>query len=255
MGNRHDYSELHLYLRRIRRYPLLTQEEERQLAQRYRKGDLAAGQKLVHSNLRFVVKVSQKYFESGHSYLEIVQEGNLGLMKAVPRFDPDRGVQFIYYAVWWIDASIKDFIRRGFKVRTGTLKHAKDLLSLDETIADDPRETDRWVDYLTDDSDLEAQYSGSEVSRQVSTLFKQGFTTLNQREAYILHKRFYSDPPTTLMEIGSQLGLSQERVRQLQVRSLQKMKKFLEKQAFLKTMSGDLRVGEKDDRVCRLAGL
>jgi RNA polymerase sigma factor (sigma-70 family) len=254
MANRHDYSELQLYLRKIRRYPLLQPEEEYSLAKQYQQGDVSAGQKIIHANLRFVVKVSQKYFNSGHNYLEIVQEGNLGLMKALTRFDPDRGVHFIYYAVWWIEASIKDFIRKSSKIRTGTLRHTKDLLSLDETIAGDPSETDRWVDYLTDDFDLESLYSGREISRQVSFLFQQGFTMLTRRELFIILKRFYSDPPVTLMEIGSQLGLSQERVRQLQVRSLQKMKQFLEDQDISTLSSDDLRAGGNGDKTCRLAG-
>ncbi|HQJ08577.1 MAG TPA: sigma-70 factor domain-containing protein, partial [Deltaproteobacteria bacterium] len=73
MANRHDYSELQLYLRKIRRYPLLLPEEEYKLAKQYQQGDVNAGQKIIHANLRFVVKVSQKYFNSGHNYLEIVQ--------------------------------------------------------------------------------------------------------------------------------------------------------------------------------------
>lgn len=254
MANRHDYSELQQYLRKIRRYPLLLPDEEYPLAKLYRQGDVSAGQKIVHANLRFVVKVSQKYFNSGHNYLEIVQEGNLGLMKALTRFDPDRGVHFIYYAVWWIEAFIKDFIRRSSTIRTGALQHTKDLLSLDETITGDPGETDRWVDYLTDDFDLESLYSGREISRQVSSLFRQGFTMLTRRELFIILKRFYSDPPVTLVEIGSQLSLSQERVRQLQVRSLQKMKQFLEDRDIPTLRPDDLRPLDNGDRTRRLAG-
>ena len=156
--------------------------------------------------------------------------------------------------MWWIEAFIKDFIRRSSSIRTGALKHTKDLLSLDETITGDPGETDRWVDYLTDDFDLESLYSGREISRQVSSLFRQGFTMLTRRELFIILKRFYSDPPVTLVEIGSQLSLSQERVRQLQVRSLQKMKRFLEDRDIPTLRSDDLRPLGNGDRTRRLAG-
>jgi len=127
MDNFYDYQELQIYRRKIMQYSILTHDQEYELAKKYQTGDQEAGQRIIHANLRFVVKVSRKYFNSGHNCLEIIQEGNLGLIKALTRFDPDRGIPFIYYAVWWVEATIKSFIHKSGKVHTGSLGHAKDL--------------------------------------------------------------------------------------------------------------------------------
>jgi RNA polymerase sigma-32 factor len=230
MDKVYDYKELQLYRQNIMQYSMISHEQEIDLAKRYRQGDKEAGQQVINANLRFVVKVSQKYFNSGHNCLEIIQEGNLGLMRALNRFDPDRGVPFIYYAVWWIEAMIKTFIHKSGKAHTGNLGHAKDLYSLDESIGSDENDKNCWVDYLSDDADLEKHYCEEERSRNMATLFHHCFTFLSEREAFIINQRFYADPPITLTEIASQLGVSKERVRQLQLRSIEKIKQVLENQ-------------------------
>jgi RNA polymerase sigma-32 factor len=228
MDKIYDYQELQLYRKTIMQYSILSHEQEYLLAKRYQQGDQDAGQKIIHANLRFVVKVSRKYFNSGHSCLEIIQEGNLGLIKALTRFDPDRGIPFIYYAVWWVEATIKSFIHKSGKVHTGSLGHAKDLYSLDESIGNDDNDKNRWLDYLSDDTDLEKLYYDKERSKHVSSLFHHCFTFLTRREAFIIIQRFYADPPITLTKIALQLGVSKERVRQLQIRSMEKLKHVLE---------------------------
>jgi RNA polymerase sigma-32 factor len=230
MDNIHDYLELQHYRQRIMQFSVLKHEQEYELAKRYQRGDSDAGQQIINANLRFVVKVSQKYFNSGHNYLEIIQEGNLGLMKALNRFDPDRGIPFIYYAVWWIEAMIKSFIHKSGRVHTGSLSHAKDLYSLDETIGSDDNDKNCWIDYLSDNTDLEKIYFDRERSRHISSLFHYCFSFLSEREAFIINQRFYADPPITLTEIAIQLGISKERVRQLQIRSIEKIKRVLEGQ-------------------------
>ncbi len=115
---------LSAYLNRIDRYALLTPDEERRLAQRWRRfGDQAAAGRLVTGNLRFVVKIAFEYRTYGARLLDLIQEGNLGLLVAVDRFDPDRGVRLTTYAVWWIRAYIQEYIRRSWSlVRFGTTR-------------------------------------------------------------------------------------------------------------------------------------
>jgi RNA polymerase sigma-32 factor len=119
-----ESSPLATYLSRIDRYPLLTPEEERVLALRWREQkDPAAAQHLVLSNLRFVVKIAFEYRPYGIRLLDLVQEGNLGLLVAVDRFEPDRNVRLTTYAVWWIRAYIQEYIRRSWSlVRFGTTR-------------------------------------------------------------------------------------------------------------------------------------
>jgi RNA polymerase sigma-32 factor len=112
------------YLAQIDRYPLLTPEDERGLALRWRKhADPAAAKRLVLSNLRFVVKIALEYRPYGMRLLDLIQEGNLGLLVAVDRFEPDRNVRLTTYAVWWIRAYIQEYIRRSWSVvRFGTTR-------------------------------------------------------------------------------------------------------------------------------------
>jgi RNA polymerase sigma-32 factor len=117
------------YMAEVSRYPLLTPEEERKLAKRYRRtGDPEAAWKIVTANLRFVVKIAHEYVRYGVRLNDLVQEGNMGLMKAVQKFDPDRGYRFISYAVWWIRAYIQSFILKTWSlVKIGTTQAQRKL--------------------------------------------------------------------------------------------------------------------------------
>mgnify|MGYP001057907988 CR=1 FL=1 len=120
---------LESYLVQINQFPLLTQEEEFELAVRYRKhNDIEAAQKLITSNLRFVVKVSFEYKSYGVKLLDLIQEGNIGLMMALKKFDPYKGYRFISYAIWWIRAYIQNFIIKTWSlVKIGTTQAQKKL--------------------------------------------------------------------------------------------------------------------------------
>ncbi len=122
-------NSLESYLVQINRFPLLTHEEEFQLAERYRKqNDIDAAHKLITSNLRFVVKVAFEYKAYGIKVLDLIQEGNIGLMMAVKKFDPYKGYRFISYAVWWIRAYIQNFIIKTWSlVKIGTTQAQKKL--------------------------------------------------------------------------------------------------------------------------------
>lgn len=110
------------YMAEIRKYPLLTREEEHELAVKYHEtGDREAAQKLVTSNLRFVVKIAMEYSKFGARLIDLIQEGNVGLMQAVKEFNPYKGVRLITYAVWWIRGQIQEFLMRHYSmVRIGT---------------------------------------------------------------------------------------------------------------------------------------
>jgi RNA polymerase sigma-32 factor len=131
MNHREDPSErnpLHAYLAEIRRIPLLTVEEERRLARAFREGDARAGHQLVAANLRFVVKVAFEYRAYGLRMPDLVQEGNLGLLRAVQKFDPDQQVRLISYAVWWIRAYLQNHILRSWSlVKLGTTQAQRRL--------------------------------------------------------------------------------------------------------------------------------
>lgn len=120
---------LAMYLSEINQYPLLTQEEEQALARRYRDyGDEEAARRLITANLRFVVKVSYEYRSYGIKMSDLIQEGNIGLMKAVQKFDPDKGIRLISYAVWWIRAYIQNYILKSWSlVKLGTTQAQRKL--------------------------------------------------------------------------------------------------------------------------------
>ena len=117
------------YMQQINRFDLLSREEECELAARYRdNGDLEAAHRLICANLRFVVKIAQEYRAYGLRQLDVIQEGNIGLMMAVKKFDPDRGIRLISYAVWWIRAYIQNFVIRSWSlVKIGTTQAQKKL--------------------------------------------------------------------------------------------------------------------------------
>lgn len=117
------------YLAEISNYPILSREEEYKLAMRYRKyGDLDAARKLITSNLRFVIKIANEYRGYGLNPMDIIQEGNIGLMQAVKRFDPTKGYRLISYAVWWIRAYIHNYIIKSWSlVKLGTTQAQRKL--------------------------------------------------------------------------------------------------------------------------------
>lgn len=119
---------LSTYLSEISQYPLLTVQQEQDLARRFRSGDYAAGHHLVTANLRFAVKVAYEYRSYGIRVSDLIQEANIGLMKAVQKFDPDKGIRLISYAVWWIRAYIQNYILKSWSlVKIGTTQAQRKL--------------------------------------------------------------------------------------------------------------------------------
>lgn len=126
---------MRLYLKEISKIPLLTAEEEKELGRRVQKGDREALQKLIESNLRFVIKIAKKYRKSGLPFLDLINEGNIGLMEAARRFDPDRGVRFTSYAVWWIRQAILHYLSQASQVFRVSPKTANILYRVATTLA------------------------------------------------------------------------------------------------------------------------
>ncbi|MFO7259562.1 MAG: sigma-70 family RNA polymerase sigma factor [bacterium] len=280
-SRRGSYEEgsLDQYLREISAYPLLTREEEAELARRIRQGDEEALDKLVRSNLRFVVSVAKKYQNQGVSLADLINEGNLGLIRAARKFDETKGIKFISYAVWWIRQAILQALaeqsrivrvplnRAGALHRIGrrssallqelgreptieeiadeldlpheevqrTLAISQAHLSLDAPIT--PGEDNRLLDYLPD------QFSrgpDDEVfERALSHTIEEALSTLKEREARILRLYFGLDgqEPMTLEEIGSLLGITRERVRQIKEKALARLR-HASRSRYLETFLG-----------------
>ncbi|HEX7050286.1 MAG TPA: RNA polymerase sigma factor RpoD/SigA [Longimicrobiales bacterium] len=274
-----DESSLDQYLREISAYPLLSREEEIELARRIKRSDPDALDKLVRSNLRFVVSVAKKYQNQGVALGDLINEGNLGLIRAAHKFDETKGIKFISYAVWWIRQAILQALAEQSRIvrvplnRAGALHRigrrssallqelgreptpdelADDLdlsqeevertlalsqthLSLDAPLT--PGEDGRLLDYLPD------QYSPTPddetYTRALSFTIEEALSTLKEREAKILRLYFGLDgqEPMTLEEIGTLLGITRERVRQIKERALARLR-HASRARFLETFLG-----------------
>jgi len=223
-------SDLDLYIKRIKDYPLLAAEAEVYLARKYIEGDLKSGEKIIISNLRFVVKVSKGYFHLGYRPLEVIQEGNMGLVKALTRFDPERGVKFICYAIWWIRAYIHSFIHKTYQPHIGRLTHARKLLSLDSSLSkDNGTDENTLSDYIYDRAPNQEDFCAmKERACHLNSLLTSDPSLLTKREIFIIRQRFFNDPPATLKDIAIQIGVTRERVRQIENKSLKRMRYALE---------------------------
>ena len=198
-----ESASLDKYLQEIGREELVSPEEEVELAQRIRKGDQEALEKLTRANLRFVVSVAKQYQNQGLSLPDLINEGNLGLIKAAEKFDETRGFKFISYAVWWIRQSILQALV------DAPFVEGEDNSLLDVLPNDDSPSADRG---LTNES------LGTEIERALQIL------TVRERE---IIKSFFGIgcQEMTLEEIGERLDLTRERVRQIKEKAIRKLKK------------------------------
>lgn len=262
-----------IFLREIEKYPVLSRDEEHALALRYYEDkDLEAANQLIVSNLRFVVKIASEYVSYGFPLTDLVQEGTLGLMKAVKKFNPHRGYRLISYAVWWIRAGIQNHIMKFWsQVKIGTTqaerklfhkigrakrqlhldggnlsekdagkvaelfgvkeKDVKDMelrtaardFSLDSTVTDDNSIT--YIDTLPVDGPSQEEVLESiETNVLAQRGLEEGLTKLSPREKRVIESRYLSSPQGKLRELGEELGISKERVRQIEVQALKKLK-------------------------------
>jgi RNA polymerase primary sigma factor len=225
-----EASTLAAYLREIGKLPLLTVDEERELGARIqRERDQAAISRLVESNLRFVVSYAKRYRGAGVSFLDLIHEGNLGLIEAAKRFDPGRNVKFITYAVWWIREAMMHVLSE----QTRAFSFPPKLFSVLGTGADDvslsepvtPDGSRRLGDTLPQEQvppveqEMIRQADLDELAAAVSDLDGK------EREVVRLRFGLEDDQPRTLQEIGDRMRLSRERVRQIESRAKEKLRR------------------------------
>jgi RNA polymerase primary sigma factor len=263
-----DKDSLDAFLKSISKIPLLTREEEIELAKRAKAGDREALKKLVESNLRFVVSVAKKYLGCGLPLHDLIAEGILGLIEAARRFDPEKGVKFISYAVWWIRQSIMQAlaqqtgavkipvkqavlvnkITRSYGELLKKLGREPTIEELAQYVGMEPKEVERLLsicqvplsldtpigdeedttfkDFLKGEgtAEVEEKVVQEELKQSIQEMLEQ----LTPQEKKIIIMRFGLDgnEPKTLREIGEKLGISRERVRQLETRAKKKMREY-----------------------------
>ncbi len=226
MKNRNQPYELALYAKSINCFEVLSLEKELALSRRYLAGDMKAGEAIINGNLRLALKISRTYFHRGHYPLEIVQEANLGLVRALTMFNPDRGIKFFSYAVWWVHAYIRNYL---FKNSRGMLGYSSFLISLDTALPDRDNEDECFKDHLSDDSpNQEERYFSVQRTVLISKILSAEDGPLNTREKYILKRRFFEEPRPTLSQLGKKMKISKERIRQIENNSLTKIKNHIQ---------------------------
>lgn len=263
-----------IYLKEIGFSPLLSAEEEVFFARKAQKGDGKARKRMIESNLRLVVKIARRYMNRGLSLLDLIEEGNLGLIRAVEKFDPERGFRFSTYATWWI----RQTIERGIMNQTRTIRlpvhvlkeiniyqraarylaqkldhepspeevanlldkpveDVKGMLGLNERVAsvdapldDDPDRSllDAIADERTPDPEKVLQRD------DLQQLIQQWLDELNDKQREVVERRFGLNHReiSTLEEVGADIGVTRERVRQIQVEALKRLRVILEKAGY-----------------------
>jgi len=263
-----------LYLNEIGFSPLLTAEEEVYYSRKLLKGDEAARKKMIECNLRLVVKISRRYLNRGLALLDLIEEGNLGLIRAVEKFDPERGFRFSTYATWWIRQTIERGIMnqtrtirlpihvvkeiniylRAARHLSQTLDHepspeeiaemldkpindVKRMLGLNERTAsvDSPMGLDSestLLDAIPDESNIDpvALLQDDDVKDNIEKWLGQ----LTEKQCEVVTRRFglHGYDISTLEQVGNSIGVTRERVRQIQIEALRKLREILEKEGF-----------------------
>lgn len=264
-----------LYQQQVQAIPLLTEQEEIGLAKKlHEENDLTAARQLIMSHLRLVIKIARSYSGYGLNQADLVQEGNIGLMKAVKRFDPSRGVRLVSFAIYWIKAEIQEFVVRNWRlVKTATTKAqrklffnlrsmkktlqplkqdeikeiAKELnvkeadvkemeyrfngneIALDYQDDDNDDEIFRPISYLKDENadPLKQLISKESESNSISAL-TNAIKSIDERSRYVLESRWLNEEKSkTLHELADELGVSAERIRQIEQNALKKLKSLM----------------------------
>ncbi|WP_332404365.1 RNA polymerase sigma factor RpoS [Vibrio metschnikovii] len=261
-----------MYLSEIGFSPLLTAEEEVLYARRALRGDEAARKRMIESNLRLVVKISRRYSNRGLALLDLIEEGNLGLIRAVEKFDPERGFRFSTYATWWIRQTIERALMnqtrtirlpihvvKELNIYLRTARELSQRLDHEPTAEEIAAELDKPVEDVNKmlrlnerissvdtpiggDGDKalldilpDSNHSDPEVSTQdddIRLSLLNWLDELNPKQKEVLARRFglLGYEPSTLEEVGREINLTRERVRQIQVEGLRRLREILVKQ-------------------------
>jgi RNA polymerase nonessential primary-like sigma factor len=263
-----------LYLNEIGASELLTAEEEVYFARKAQKGDEPSRQRMIESNLRLVVKIARRYMNRGLALLDLIEEGNLGLMRAVEKFDPERGFRFSTYATWWIRQTIERAIMnqtrtirlpihvvkeiniylRAARKLTQSLDHeptaeevaelldkpideVKRMLGLNERITsvDTPFGKNADKPLLDTISDVKSEDPADKIqSDNISSNLDAWLSKLNEKQREVVERRFglHGYEISTLEQVAKELGVTRERVRQIQMDGLKRLRIILEKDGF-----------------------
>jgi RNA polymerase nonessential primary-like sigma factor len=269
-----NHDPTRLYLSEIGASPLLSAAEEVHFARLAQKGDEAARQRMIESNLRLVVKIARRYMNRGLALLDLIEEGNLGLIRAVEKFDPERGFRFSTYATWWIRQTIERAIMnqsRTIRLPIHVVKEINLYLRAARRLAQkldhDPsaEEIANLLDKPLEDvehmlglnertasTDTNIMHDSSRTlletipddsaSDPVETLqendvqsnIEQWLGQLNDKQREVVERRFglHGHPVSTLEEVGEEIGVTRERVRQIQMDALRRLRKILEADGF-----------------------
>jgi len=222
-----EFDELAPYLKAVRDFPPLSREEEHTAAVRARRGEVSAKQKLVRHNLAFVVAIARKQRRGTVRLDDLIQEGNVGLMRAVEKFDPGAGTRFSTYAVWWIRAYVGKYLKEArstVRPQSGTV--AQPDMSLDSAVDEDGETT--HLERIEDDGPgPEDLYLQTEGDRDVRDALGKVRKRIGELGWDIVHNRLEQDQPRTLEEIGKRWGVSRERVRQVELKTKQFLERYL----------------------------
>jgi RNA polymerase primary sigma factor len=216
------------YLRQMGSRPQLTREQEYALARRARKGDERARETLAVCNLAFVVSVAKKFAHRGARLDDLVQEGNVGLMKAIEHFDPKKNVRFATYAVWWIRAYITRYLKDNrSQVRGGESERGSMVdFSLDVTIDEEGETT--FLERLEEPSaGPQDTFIGKEQDEEVQAALAKVKKRIGDLGWDIVQERLTQDKPRTLEELGQRWGVSRERVRQVELKTKHFLARYL----------------------------
>lgn len=205
--------ELTTYFNEIMKINPLSSSEEYELGHRIQKGDTEALNKLVYHNLKFVVSIVKQYRHRGVPFADLISEGNMGLIRAAQKFDPDKGVKFISYAVWWVRNSINECI--------ASYQKGCETVDLDEKVSNEEGDFEYTYDTINEDFEEQLNEIGNR-KETVGLLLK----CLQERERKILTLFYGLDGGNemTLDEVGVRMNLTNERVRQIKDDALSKLK-------------------------------
>lgn len=272
---------LDAYIQAANRFPILTPEQERALVERLHKhNDMSAGRDLVMAHLRLVIAISRTYLGYGLPHADLIQEGNIGLLKAIKHFEPDRGARLMTFAEYWIRSEIQDYIIKNWRqVKLATTKSQRKLFfnlrsmrgenaltysqadeianeldvktsevlemeermygnetSIDSVVSSEDDESNRldpiqWLSSTENEPTVILQHKDEEEMQKEGV--RQALAALDERSRYVIRARWFNEnedgelAPKTLQEIAQELGVSAERVRQIEKNALLKMKKAL----------------------------